>query len=49
VVLTFPVPVTVGGNVDSSNFKDDVNVNGAITTADVSIVKGQVAAGAQLP
>jgi hypothetical protein len=28
---------------------DDVNVNGAITTADVSTVKGQVAVGAQLP
>jgi hypothetical protein len=35
--------------VTTSNFRDDVNANGVITNADVSVTKAQVAAGTQLP
>ena len=41
--------VAAGGAVGPTNFRDDVNANGATTSADVSITKAQVAAGAQLP
>jgi hypothetical protein len=37
------------GVVDASNFRADVNANGGITNADISVTKAQVAAGAQLP
>jgi len=40
--------LAAGGNLDplGSNFRDDVNANGVITNADVSLTKAQVAAGA---
>jgi len=41
--------VAAGASVDSSNFQDDINANGVISNADVSLTKAQVAAGAQLP
>jgi hypothetical protein len=41
--------VARGGSVDAINFRNDVNANGGITHADVSLVKAQVVAGAQLP
>jgi len=41
--------VASGASVDSSNFQDDINANGVLSNADVSLTKAQVAAGAQLP